>query len=173
MILTYTLHRSRRRIRSTTLAVNKDGEIVVQAPLFIPKFIIDQFVQSKNRWITKQLAEKQTSPTKRVRYFTNNLKLQEFIEKILVVYQKQMALYTKGVTYKKVTSYWGRCTPDGKLVFNLELIYAPPTAIEYVVVHELAHLKYKDHGKRFWGLVNRYYPRANEIRKILRQIRSN
>ena len=48
---------------------------------------------------------------------------------------------------------WGECHPDGKLSFNWRLILCPPMVIDYVVVHELAHLKVPGHNPRFWGQV--------------------
>ena len=46
---------------------------------------------------------------------------------------------------------WGECHPDGTLKFNWRLIMCPPAVIDYVVVHELAHLKVPGHNPRFWG----------------------
>ena len=48
---------------------------------------------------------------------------------------------------------WGECHPDGTLKFNWRLILCPPAVIDYVVVHELAHLKVAGHNPRFWGQV--------------------
>jgi predicted metal-dependent hydrolase len=53
---------------------------------------------------------------------------------------------------------WGECHPDGKLRFNWRLILCPPAVIDYVVVHELAHLKVPGHNPRFWGQVARILP---------------
>jgi predicted metal-dependent hydrolase len=53
---------------------------------------------------------------------------------------------------------WGECHPDGKLRFNWRLILCPPMVIDYVVVHELAHLKVAGHNPRFWGRVAKTLP---------------
>ena len=53
---------------------------------------------------------------------------------------------------------WGECHPDGKLRFNWRLILCPPMVIDYVVVHELAHLKVAGHNPRFWGQVAKVLP---------------
>ena len=53
---------------------------------------------------------------------------------------------------------WGECHPDGKLRFNWRLILCPPMVIDYVVVHELAHLKHRNHSKRFWSKVASILP---------------
>ena len=53
---------------------------------------------------------------------------------------------------------WGECHPDGTLKFNWRLIMLPPEVIDYVVVHELAHLKVPGHNPRFWGQVATLLP---------------
>ena len=53
---------------------------------------------------------------------------------------------------------WGECHPDGTLKFNWRLILCPPAVIDYVVVHELAHLKVAGHNPRFWGQVAKVLP---------------
>jgi predicted metal-dependent hydrolase len=53
---------------------------------------------------------------------------------------------------------WGECHPNGKLRFNWRLILCPPEVIDYVVVHELAHLTVPGHNRRFWGVVAKVLP---------------
>lgn len=69
---------------------------------------------------------------------------------------------------KYVRSLWGSCTTVGNLTFNIRLIHYPPEVIDYVVVHELAHLVHHNHSKIFWDLVRTHYPEVPEARKILK-----
>jgi predicted metal-dependent hydrolase len=64
---------------------------------------------------------------------------------------------------------WGSCSPTGNLNFNWKLIIAPLPVIEYVVIHELCHLKELNHSKAFWGLVQKYCPGWRAQRKWLRE----
>ncbi len=64
---------------------------------------------------------------------------------------------------------WGSCAPDGTLRFNWRSMMLEPALIEYVVVHELAHLTHRNHSADFWGLVSKAMPDAQQRRKSLRE----
>jgi hypothetical protein len=78
-----------------------------------------------------------------------------------------------GFTYNRVVirgqkTRWGSCSHKGNLSFNWKLIMAPEPVIDYVIIHELAHLKEMNHTERFWGLVAEHCPQWREHRKWLR-----
>lgn len=59
---------------------------------------------------------------------------------------------------RKLSKRWGSCTAKGNIVVNADLIKAPINCIDYVLIHELCHLKYHDHSNKFWTLLNKYCP---------------
>jgi len=63
---------------------------------------------------------------------------------------------------------WGSCSADGTLNFTWRLVMAPLDVVDYVVVHELAHLRVRNHSPRFWKLVESIYPEFKKHRKWLR-----
>ena len=65
---------------------------------------------------------------------------------------------------------WGSCAPDGTLRFNWRAVMLKPALIEYVVVHELAHLTHRNHSTAFWGLVYKVMPDAQQRRLRLREV---
>ena len=69
-----------------------------------------------------------------------------------------MGLVPKRIYVRALRSKWGSCWPGGSLSFSIHLIMAPPDVLDYVVVHELAHLKERNHSPRFWSLVAAYHP---------------
>jgi len=78
-----------------------------------------------------------------------------------------------GLTYNRVIirgqkTRWGSCSHKGNLSFNWKLIMAPEPVIDYVIIHELAHLKEMNHTKRFWELVAQHCPEWREHRKWLK-----
>ncbi|MGE6696367.1 M48 family metallopeptidase [Hyphomonas sp. NPDC076900] len=53
---------------------------------------------------------------------------------------------------------WGSCSPKGNITINWQLIFAPRKVLEYVVLHELAHLKVRNHGPKFWRFLSTLEP---------------
>lgn len=72
------------------------------------------------------------------------------------------------VRVKDHRSLWGSCTAKGDLNFNWRLSLAPPETLDYVVVHELAHLFERNHSRRFWDRVSRWCPDYRAHRRWLR-----
>ncbi len=72
------------------------------------------------------------------------------------------------ISIRDMTSRWGSCGSDGRLSFSWRLILAPGTILDYVVAHEIAHLKELNHGPRFWRLVARLTPEVAGPRRLLR-----
>ncbi len=64
---------------------------------------------------------------------------------------------------------WGSCNAKNEIRLNWRLIAADPDLIDYIIVHELCHVRYKSHGMRFWGLVEKILPDAKERRRSLRK----
>ena len=72
-----------------------------------------------------------------------------------------------GVAYRRITirdtrSRWGSCSTTGTLSFSWRLALAPREILDYVVVHELCHLRHHDHSRRFWSLVGEVWPQYRE-----------
>ena len=80
-----------------------------------------------------------------------------------------LGLKASRVTVRDQTSRWGSCSSSRVLSFSWRLILAPAFVLDYVVAHEVAHLKEMNHGPRFWALVRKTDPRMEEARKWLRK----
>ncbi len=79
-----------------------------------------------------------------------------------------MGLRHSSLRFRKMKRRWGSCSSTGVITFNTYLMQAAPELIDYVIVHELAHLKHMNHSKAFHSLVQKYLPDEKERRKRLR-----
>jgi predicted metal-dependent hydrolase len=72
------------------------------------------------------------------------------------------------ITIKDLKSRWGSCSQLRNLNFNFRLVLAPPAIVDYVIVHELCHLKELNHSKLFWLEVERFCPEYKQHRQWLK-----
>ncbi len=73
------------------------------------------------------------------------------------------------INVKDQKTRWGSCSSRGRLSFNWRLLLAPPEILDYIVVHEVCHLKYHDHSQRFWHLVSTVFPNYRKCRNWLKE----
>jgi predicted metal-dependent hydrolase len=67
-----------------------------------------------------------------------------------------MKLFPEYIGFRLSDTKWGSCSPRNRLTFNPELMKLSSSLIEYTVIHELAHIAYKNHSKEFWALIKKF-----------------
>ena len=163
----YTL--VRKRIRNIYIHVKPDGRVLVTAPYYAALSDIESFVESKEEWIEKTRKKIENIPALKPREYTkaDYDRLLGKLNQFLPRYAEMTGLYPSRVSIKKMTTRWGSCNPQSRAVhFAVMLVDTPDEFIEYVVLHELCHLKYRSHGVRFWALVERYMPDYKDRKKL-------
>lgn len=98
------------------------------------------------------------------------IKLKDFYETIgkkllsesVHTFSSRMRLVPKSVRISSQRTLWGACSSEGNISLNWRLVAAPRDVLNYVVIHELAHLKYLSHSSDFWSLVSRFCPSYKE-----------
>jgi predicted metal-dependent hydrolase len=78
-------------------------------------------------------------------------------------------LFPSEVSFRGQTSLWGSCSPQKKLSLNWKLVAAPLAVIDYVIIHELCHLRHMNHSQNFWNLVETHCSNFREARQWLRE----
>ncbi len=142
----------------------RDGETV----LFIARPIQLRFCYGEGQRvkcrITSDCIEVQLNPhhtqgeiTKAVKSFYKKSGI-EILSKVMNEQSERMQLYPKKVSFRAQKTRWGSCSSEGNISLNWKLILCPPEVIEYVVIHELCHLKHQNHSQTFWSLVEKYSP---------------
>ena len=84
-------------------------------------------------------------------------------------YAQQIGVLPAGISVRSFKSRWGSCDKKGEVVFNWNIIKAPHSIVDYVVIHELCHLIHPNHSKDFWQLVGRHDASYPEHRQWLRK----
>lgn len=91
------------------------------------------------------------------------------IEPLVAKHTARVGRRAKAIRFKDTSSRWGSCTADGALSFSWRIMMAPPTVIDYLVAHEVAHLREMNHGPKFWALCRELCPRTDEARAWLKR----
>lgn len=156
------------------MTVDPDEGLVVTVPnLWFERFV-DKFLHQKSAWILKHVnAMKKHMDGKTVirhskdEYAKNKNAVLAHITKRVEFFNSLYQYNYNKISLRNQTSLWGSCTRAGNLQFNYKLIHLPPAALDYVVVHEICHLKEHNHGPRFWKLVEKVIPDYKKIRRSL------
>ena len=161
-MIEYELVRSKRK--TLAVQVTREGRVIVRAPLRLAKYRIERFVAEHTDWIVRALADQQSRRAAHPE--PDEAKQAEFIRRAKIElppkvqhYAKLMNLYPTGL----------KISGKNSICFSWRLMDYPEPAIDYVVVHELAHIAHKNHGPQFWALVERYLPDYRARRAMLRE----
>lgn len=106
---------------------------------------------------------------RRVTQWYKQQALVDFSRRTELLVQK-LGLPMPPIALSSARSRWGSCNSKGEIRLNWRLIQAPPHIIQYVIAHELAHLKEMNHSARFWAIVARLFPSYRDAEAELRQL---
>lgn len=176
--LSYTLKQSvrARRIRIT---VRCDASVVVTVPRFFSQNNVEKFLLDKADWILKKVAyfekiSKNGLVLKKLSRVGEYKQLKHqasvFVKEKITELNKFYNFSFNRVCIKNHKSRWGSCSKKRNLNFNYKIIHLPVELAEYVVIHELCHLKELNHSARFWSLVAKAVPDYKTRRKNLKAV---
>ena len=160
----------KNRLKNIYLRILDHSNLQVRAN---KSFSIDDardFIRKKESWILKHVNNKKNNSLSEKEYYflgeiydnnDENFNLIEFYkneaEKLLpILIDKQsflMDLYPSSLKFRNNKSRWGSCSFKNAISLNINLMKFPIDVIEYVVIHELAHIKHKNHSSNFWNFV--------------------
>ncbi len=173
MAMEYDIIRSNRK--TISVEITRTAQIIVRAPFRMSKRDIEKFITDKSAWIERTL-EKVTSrgddtslppfTEEEISLITKRAK--EYISNRVLFFADDMQLAYKRVCIKHQKTRWGSCSGKGNLNFNCLLMLCPLEVIDYVIIHELCHLKHHNHSKDFWDEVEKYMPEYKIHRKWLK-----
>ena len=169
--MSYEIIYSKRK--TMCLQIKHNGTLVVRAPYKTPKTVIDTFVKSHENWINKKLeiikgrvapidtlSEGEIEKLKAIAW--------EIIPPRVEYYANLLDVEYKSISINKAKGRFGSCSSKGRLNFSCNLMRYPEIAIDYVVLHEVAHLIELNHSKKFWAIIEKHMPDYRERKLILK-----
>lgn len=168
----YELIRSDRR--TVALEVTRDGQVLIRAPKRMPQKDIDVFFAKHQNWLQSHLQRQQQwqqvhpEPTAEEQQ-AMIARAKELLPQKVAYYAAVMGLKPAGITITGARTRFGSCSPKKRLCFSWRLMAYPDEAIDYVVVHELAHLVHRNHGPAFHALVESILPDHRDRRALLKE----
>ena len=178
-----TIYIKRSRRRSLEIQISKSKEVIVRAPLRTPNSEIRAFIQEHKEWIQDSLKKAKAQELAYQDHLREIGTDKPYTEKELLQMKKdaikilpsRCEYYAPlmGVSYNRIAikaqrSRWGSCSTKKNLNFNCLLMLCPEEIQDYVVVHELSHLKEMNHSPAFWAEVGKILPDYKKRRRWLR-----
>lgn len=167
----YKLIRSKRK--TISIEINERCEVIVRAPNRMSQYAVEKFVFEKQDWIEKSLEKMRARAETRKVY--SEAEIKELYKKARELLQSRLKFWSgvtgftpTGVKITSAKKRFGSCSPKNSLCFSVYLFDYPEAAIDYVIVHELCHIKEHNHSARFWALVQKYMPDYKERQKLLK-----
>lgn len=143
----------------------KEGKVIVKASKRVTREEIEKILKNKEKWINKSLDKDRKKGQKENLYTKDEfIKIVESTTKELI---ELTNLKPNNIRIRDISYAWGSCSTNKNITISLKLIKYSKEAIKYVILHELCHLKYMNHSKNFWNLVEKYMPDYKEIKKSL------
>lgn len=185
-VIEYTIKES-DRAQNIRLSVYADKGVLVTIPVknySFQKYIlyrkVELFVRSKATWILaalKKFEERSKRPGAEIVIKSSKKDYKKYKEIARELVHAKLDKFNQfyDFTFHKVAirnqkSRWGSCSKKGNLNFNYKIALLPDNLANYLIVHELCHLKEFNHGKNFWSLVEQTIPDYKDLRKRLKNV---
>ena len=172
-----------RRTCRLSMRIVKNGDVHVSAPIGMPRKMVEAFIEQHRDWIDKARAKTQETQKQRADFYNQlpltsraqadeaQRRLKALVEPMVEKYSAIMGVTPSRIYYKPTISRWGQCNvKDRSICISAYVLLLPEWCVEHVVVHELCHLLEPSHNARFHALMDQYFPRWKEARKVTRQL---
>ena len=163
------------------ISIKEAGKVLVTYPWWVSRKQAEKFIQEKKSWIKTNLKKIEQTQVNyllkkggRSDYLKNKEKARKLVKKKLTFFKSYYQVnFGIKFTYQQVAirnqrTRWGSCSAKGNLNFNWRIILLTETIQDYLIVHELCHLKQMNHSVKFWQLVKQAIPDYKKITKELR-----
>lgn len=168
------LVRKSKRAKRLRLAIYCDGSFVVTVPNGLDTSRVENYILQKAEWVLEKLKIMKKRSNNLVFTKRNKREYLKLKDQALKMAEKKVEKFNKvygfkfnQIAIKNQKTRWGSCSKKGNLNYNYKIALLPDKLADYIIVHELCHLKEFNHGRKFWNLVEKGMPDYRErIEKI-------
>ncbi|MDI6777761.1 MAG: DUF45 domain-containing protein [Patescibacteria group bacterium] len=169
--------RSSSRARCLRITIYPNGELAATLPRGMSFETLEEFIRQKANWILRKirLAQKRKPSiclpkSGRKEYLKHKDQALELAKRKIEELNRAYNFQHKRISIRNQKTRWGSCSRNGSLNFNYKIVHLPEKYLNYIIVHELCHLKQFNHSKMFWNLVAEMVPNYKSIRKEFRNL---
>lgn len=165
----YDVVRSARKTVGIQVLIG--GKVTVRVPYGISQKEIERILQENEIWLSKAIAETSERAKKQRQYTEEDVlsmrkRALDILPKKVEYYSEIMGVKPTAVKINSAKKRYGSCSGKNSINFSLYLMDKDECFIDYVVVHELAHIKYHNHSKEFYVFIEKYLPDYKERIKL-------
>jgi predicted metal-dependent hydrolase len=154
----------KKKLKNSYIQVLKDKTVLVKTSVSSKQYI-QNFIDTHLNWIQKELLKMEN-----VVSYEEELHTKEYVIDRMVYFSQEMDLKYEQIKFRKMKSRWGSCSSKRSITLNTHLLKLPLEYVDYILVHELAHIKHMNHSKEFHALVEKFIPNQKEIRKKFKTV---
>jgi len=143
------VYKKSRRARCLKLSVAGDATVTVTVPYFLNRWMADKFIDQKKEWIIKTVKRirQKTIRIENIKdYASSKSAARQFILHRISYFNQFLKVEINRVLIKRQKKIWGSCSQNKNLNFNYRVLFLPPEVADYIVVHEMCHLKEMNHS---------------------------
>lgn len=173
MDIKYSIIKSNRK--TLAIEINSKCEVIVRIPFVYDEKNVPSFLLKHEKWIRDNLVKCEQRRKNAEKYNIDESEKSRYIS-LAKEYLPKRTEYWSVITGLKPTSVkitsaekrYGSCNGKNGICYSYRVMAYPEEIIDYVIVHELAHIKHKNHGKQFYNLIEKYLPDYKSCEKILK-----
>src|SRR3989338_9320393 len=171
--MVYWLKNPRKGNRHIRLSIGPDGKVFVSCPCGVDEQKIKSFVIKSAKWIFEKIEFlKQRNASRMIKISRKDFLKEKSNAFKLAKSRADYFSVEHNFSYKEISirnqkTRWGSCSSKGNLNFNYGIVFLPAKLLNYVILHEMCHLKEMNHSKKFWRLMEEIMPDYLERRKEL------
>ena len=156
------------------IEIHRDGGVIAVRPAYASHKQVMDFLNAKKNWIRQKMHSYDSKPSLLAVRHTKK-EIVEYREQARILVHERLHHFNqyyqfsfRKIFIKNQKTRWGSCSNKKNLNFNYRIALLPPHHADYIIVHELCHLKELNHSRKFWDLVAKTIPDYRKIRKAVR-----